>query len=186
MRRWSSNAKHAVQRYVLEFKAAQKRKRLSWRSRAQGRPAAGGLFTGHRGARELLRVMSTEKQKRGSHRMSDCQQLAAHAKGEPEQEDPLTESALSGSSRPRRRALVRFGDFRSSLLCFLGQSQFLEARHVFANINGIFCLFLQDHLAMRDRKALSVRFGSAMKFPIVTHLMVSGLDMRLGTVSRPH
>ncbi|WP_193375607.1 hypothetical protein [Bradyrhizobium japonicum] len=33
MRRWSSNAKHAVQRYVLEFKAAQKRKRLSWRSR---------------------------------------------------------------------------------------------------------------------------------------------------------
>jgi len=33
MRRWSFNAKHAVQRYVLEFKAAQKRKRLSWRSR---------------------------------------------------------------------------------------------------------------------------------------------------------
>jgi hypothetical protein len=33
MRRWSSNAKHAVQRYVLELKAAQKRKRLSWRSR---------------------------------------------------------------------------------------------------------------------------------------------------------
>jgi hypothetical protein len=33
MRRWSFNAKHAVQRYVLEFKAEQKRKRLSWRSR---------------------------------------------------------------------------------------------------------------------------------------------------------
>ncbi|MCS3983883.1 hypothetical protein M2191_008566 [Bradyrhizobium japonicum] len=45
---------------------------------------------------------------------------------------------------------------------------------------------MQDHLAMRDRKALSVRFGSAMKFPIVTHLMVSGLDVRLGTVSGPH
>ncbi|MEH2672361.1 hypothetical protein DXU07_24205 [Bradyrhizobium elkanii] len=40
MRRWSSNAKHAVQRYVLEFKAAQKQKRLSWRSRAQGSPRA--------------------------------------------------------------------------------------------------------------------------------------------------
>jgi hypothetical protein len=33
MRRWSFNAKHAVQRYILEFKTAQKRKRLSWRSR---------------------------------------------------------------------------------------------------------------------------------------------------------
>jgi hypothetical protein len=33
VRRWSFNAKHAIQRYVLEFKAAQKRKRLSWRSR---------------------------------------------------------------------------------------------------------------------------------------------------------
>ncbi len=33
MRRWSFNAKHAVQRYVLEFMAAQKRKKLSWQSR---------------------------------------------------------------------------------------------------------------------------------------------------------
>ena len=33
VRRWSFNAKHAFQRYVLEFRAAQKRKRLSWRSR---------------------------------------------------------------------------------------------------------------------------------------------------------
>ena len=33
MRRWSFNAKHAVQRYVLEFKTAQKRKKLSWQSR---------------------------------------------------------------------------------------------------------------------------------------------------------
>ena len=32
VRRWSFNAKHAVQRHALEFKAAQKRKRLSWRS----------------------------------------------------------------------------------------------------------------------------------------------------------
>jgi hypothetical protein len=32
-RRWSFNAKHAVQEYFLEFKAAQRRKRLSWRSR---------------------------------------------------------------------------------------------------------------------------------------------------------
>ena len=33
MRRWSFNAKHAVQRYVLEFRTAQKRKMLSWQSR---------------------------------------------------------------------------------------------------------------------------------------------------------
>jgi hypothetical protein len=33
VRRWSFNAKHAIQGYVLEFKAAQKRKKLSWRSR---------------------------------------------------------------------------------------------------------------------------------------------------------
>jgi hypothetical protein len=33
MRRWSFNAKHAVQRHVLEFKTAQKKKRLSWQSR---------------------------------------------------------------------------------------------------------------------------------------------------------
>jgi len=33
MRRWSFDAKHAIQGYVLELKAAQKRKRLSWRSR---------------------------------------------------------------------------------------------------------------------------------------------------------
>jgi len=152
-------------------------------------PAAGGLFTGapwraratafHGCGKAEARVAQNERLP-----AAGCSRKAA--KGEPEQEVPLTESALSGSSRPRRRALVCFGDLRSSLLCFLGQSQFLEARHVFANINGIFCLFLQDHLAMRDRKALSVRFGSAMKFPIVTHPMVSGLDMRLGTVSGPH
>jgi hypothetical protein len=28
-----------------------------------------------------------------------------------------------------------------------------------ANINGLFSLVLQDRLAMRDRKAFSVRFG---------------------------
>ena len=33
MRRWSFNAKHAIQRHVLEFKTAQKQKRLSWQSR---------------------------------------------------------------------------------------------------------------------------------------------------------
>jgi hypothetical protein len=33
MRRWSFNAKRAVQRRVLEFKTAQKKKRLSWQSR---------------------------------------------------------------------------------------------------------------------------------------------------------
>ena len=33
MRRWSFNAKHAVQSYVLEFRTAQKRKKLSWQSR---------------------------------------------------------------------------------------------------------------------------------------------------------
>ena len=33
VRRWNFNAKHAIQAYVLEFKAAQKRKRLSWRLR---------------------------------------------------------------------------------------------------------------------------------------------------------
>jgi hypothetical protein len=33
MLRWTFNAKHAVQRYILEFKAAPKRKRLSWRWR---------------------------------------------------------------------------------------------------------------------------------------------------------
>jgi hypothetical protein len=33
MRRRSFNAKHAIQGYVLEFRAAQKRKKLSWRSR---------------------------------------------------------------------------------------------------------------------------------------------------------
>ena len=33
MRGWSVIAKHAVQRYVLEFRAVQKRKRLSWRPR---------------------------------------------------------------------------------------------------------------------------------------------------------
>ncbi len=31
MLRWTFNAKLAVRRYILEFKAAQKRKRLSWR-----------------------------------------------------------------------------------------------------------------------------------------------------------
>ena len=83
MRRWSSNAKHAVQRYVLEFKAAQKRKRLSWRSRPREvkreliralAPAAGGLFTG---AQWRARVTARKA-----------------AKGEPEQEGPLTESAF--------------------------------------------------------------------------------------------
>ena len=44
-------------------------------------PTAGGLFTGAPWrARELLRVVGAEKQKHGSHRMSDCQQLAAHAR----------------------------------------------------------------------------------------------------------
>ncbi|WP_420738099.1 hypothetical protein [Bradyrhizobium japonicum] len=33
MRRWSFNAKHALQRYVLEFKTARKQKRLYWQSR---------------------------------------------------------------------------------------------------------------------------------------------------------
>ena len=33
VRRWSFNAKHAVQRYVLEFKTTQKRKKRSWQSR---------------------------------------------------------------------------------------------------------------------------------------------------------
>jgi hypothetical protein len=33
MRRWSFIAKHAVERYVLEFKTTQKRKKLSWQSR---------------------------------------------------------------------------------------------------------------------------------------------------------
>ena len=33
MLRWTFKAKHAAQKYILEFKAAQKRKRLSWRGR---------------------------------------------------------------------------------------------------------------------------------------------------------
>jgi hypothetical protein len=33
MRRWSFVAKHAVQRYVVEFKTAQKQKRLFWQAR---------------------------------------------------------------------------------------------------------------------------------------------------------
>jgi hypothetical protein len=32
-RRWSFTAKHAIQRYVLEFKTAQKQKRLFWQAR---------------------------------------------------------------------------------------------------------------------------------------------------------
>lgn len=40
VRRWSFNGKHALQGYVLEFKAAQKRKRLSWRSRGAVRGSA--------------------------------------------------------------------------------------------------------------------------------------------------
>jgi hypothetical protein len=33
MRRWSFNAKRAVQRYALEFRTTQKRKKVSWQSR---------------------------------------------------------------------------------------------------------------------------------------------------------
>jgi hypothetical protein len=33
LRRWSFNAKHAAQRYVLEYKTAQKQKRLFWQAR---------------------------------------------------------------------------------------------------------------------------------------------------------
>jgi len=60
-------------------------------------PAAGGLFTGDPGAGELLRVMGAEKPEE---RVAQNERLPAAgctrkaAKGEPEQEDPVTESAF--------------------------------------------------------------------------------------------
>jgi hypothetical protein len=51
-----------------------------------------------------------------------------------------------------------------------------------ANIEGPFFLVLQDRLAMRDRKPLSVRLGSSAKgsFLIVTHPMASRAAWNIG------